>query len=194
MKAAFIKSAVRPAEFPPDAGVEVAVVGRSNSGKSSALNAMLGSTKLARVSKSPGRTQLINFFSLGDARRCVDLPGYGFARVSADVRRGWEAMMTDYFESRQSLRGLMLTVDIRRGIGELDVQMLDWCTSLDIAVWILATKADKLSRNKGMQAVAGMSSEAAAWDAGVSLFSALSGTGVEAARAQLEKWLAYSNS
>lgn len=190
MNAVFIKSAVSPADFPPDEGVEVAVVGRSNSGKSSAINAMLGSSKLARVSKTPGRTQLINFFALGDARRCVDLPGYGFARVSAGVRRGWEKMMTGYFESRQSLRGLMLTVDIRRGIGDLDAQMLDWCSALDVPVCILATKADKLSRNKGMQAVAAMSRDAAAWNATVCLFSALNGTGIEAARAQLESWLA----
>jgi len=189
MNAVFIKSAVKPADFPPDAGVEVAVVGRSNSGKSSAINAMLGSNKLARVSKTPGRTQLINFFALGEAQRCVDLPGYGFARVSAAVRQGWEAMMTGYFESRESLRGLMLTVDIRRGIGDLDVRMLDWCTSLDIPTWILATKADKLSRNKALRAATGMTADAATWNAGVTIFSALNGTGLEEARGVLTHWL-----
>ena len=99
-------------------------------------------------------------------------------------------MMRGYFESRRSLRGLMLTVDIRRGIGELDAQMLDWCAALQIPVCILATKADKLSRNKGMQAQAAMAREAAAWGASVCRFSALKGTGLEAARAQLEQWLA----
>jgi GTP-binding protein len=192
MNAVFIKSAVRPGDFPSDAGAEVAVVGRSNSGKSSAINAIFGSSKLARVSKTPGRTQLINFFAIDAARRCVDLPGYGFARVSADVRRGWEAMMTGYFQSRQSLRGLMLTVDIRRGIGQLDAHMLSWCTDLSVPAYILATKADKLSRNKGMQAVAEMSRQAARWDARVQRFSALKGTGIDAAQGQLEAWLADS--
>lgn len=189
MNAVFIKSAVKPADFPPDVGVEVAVVGRSNSGKSSAINAMLGSNKLARVSKTPGRTQLINFFALGEAQRCVDLPGYGFARVSASVRQGWEAMMTGYFESRESLRGLMVTVDIRRGIGDLDVRMLDWCTSLDIPTWILATKADKFSRNKALRAANGMTADAATWNAGVTIFSALNGTGMKEARDALTHWL-----
>jgi GTP-binding protein len=189
MNAVFIKSAVSPGDFPPDLGAEVAVVGRSNSGKSSAINAMLGSSKLARVSKTPGRTQLINFFALGDDRRCVDLPGYGFARVSEGVRRGWETMMRGYFESRESLRGLMITVDIRRGIGDLDVQVLDWCSALGVPVCILATKADKLSRNKAHQAVAAMSRDAASWDAAVIAFSSLNGSGIEGAREQLDRWL-----
>jgi GTP-binding protein len=189
MNAVFIKSAVSPGDFPPDLGAEVAVVGRSNSGKSSAINAMLGSSKLARVSKTPGRTQLINFFALGEDRRCVDLPGYGFARVSERVRRGWETMMRGYFESRRSLRGLMITVDIRRGIGELDVQMLDWCAALEVPVCILATKADKLSRNKANQAVFAMRADAARWEAAVIGISALNGSGIEAAREQLEHWL-----
>jgi GTP-binding protein len=189
MNAVFIKSAVRPGDFPPDEGAEVAVVGRSNSGKSSAINAILGSAGLARVSKTPGRTQLINFFSLGGARRCVDLPGYGFARVNVKVRQGWEAMVTGYFESRRSLRGLLLTVDVRRGIGELDERMLNWCAELGVPVSILATKADKLSRDKGRRAVAVMAQEAEAWNASVCLFSALNGTGLEAARTRLERWL-----
>ena len=190
MQAVFIKSAVRPADFPPDVGAEVAVVGRSNSGKSSAINALLGSSRLARVSKTPGRTQLINFFAVGEDQRCVDLPGYGFARVSAAVRAGWEDMMHGYFESRRSLRGLLVTVDIRRGIGDMDRQMLDWCSSLEVPAWILATKADKLSRNQGNQAVHAMAAEAAAWQAGVTLFSAQARTGIEAARDVLVTWLA----
>lgn len=189
MNAVFIKSAVRPRDFPRDEGAEVAVVGRSNSGKSSAVNAILGSNKLARVSKTPGRTQLINFFALGHARRCVDLPGYGFARVSVNVRQGWETMMTGYFESRRSLRGLMLTVDVRRGLGELDERMLNWLAELAVPAFILATKADKLSRNRGIQAVAAMSKVAATGNAAVCLFSAVNGTGLEAARAQLASWL-----
>lgn len=190
MHAEFIKSAVRPADFPPDEGAEAAVVGRSNSGKSSAINALMGRHHLARVSKTPGRTQLINFFTVGGDRRCVDLPGYGFARVSADVRRGWEDMMRGYFESRTTLRGLLITIDIRRGIGELDEQMLDWCTALDIPAAILATKADKLSRSQGLRTAAKMQAQAVAWDAEVTLFSAPNKTGLEAGRAVLANWLA----
>jgi len=164
-------------------------VGRSNSGKSSAINAIFGSRKLARVSKTPGRTQLINFFSLGGPRRCVDLPGYGFARVTSEVRGNWERMLAAYFESRRSLRGLMLTVDIRRGLGELDERMLLWCEQLGVPVWILATKSDKLSRNKALQAAAALGAAAAGRVIGVCPFSALKGTGVEDARAQLAVWL-----
>ena len=189
MNAEFIKSAAARGDFPNDTGAEVAVVGRSNSGKSSAINAMFGSAKLARVSKTPGRTQLINFFALGEQRRCVDLPGYGFARVSPSVRDRWQALMTAYFESRASLRGLLLTVDIRRGIGELDERMLTWCTQLSVPVHILATKADKLSRNKAIQARFAMVADAGEHAVAVSLFSALKLTGVREAREQLQAWL-----
>ncbi len=189
VNAQFIKSAARARDFPADVGAEVAVVGRSNSGKSSAINAIFGSSKLARVSKTPGRTQLINFFGLGDALRCVDLPGYGYARVTAEVRGEWERMMAAYFESRRSLRGLMLTVDIRRGLGELDAKMLLWCERLSVPVCILATKADKLSRSKGRQAAMGISAAAQGRVERVCMFSALKGTGVAEARSQLESWL-----
>lgn len=189
MNVEFMKSAAGRSDFPSDTGAEVAVVGRSNSGKSSAINAMFGSAKLARVSKTPGRTQLINFFSLGEQQRCVDLPGYGFARVAPSVRQHWESLMTTYFESRASLRGLLLTVDVRRGIGELDDRMLHWCAQLCVPVHILATKADKLSRNKAAQARFAMAAAAAERAVGVTAFSAPKLTGVEAARTQLRGWL-----
>lgn len=189
VNAVFIKSAAGAGDFPPDVGAEVAVVGRSNSGKSSAINAILGSNKLARVSKTPGRTQLINFFAIGEERRCVDLPGYGFARVGADVRARWERMMSTYFETRRSLHGLMLTVDIRRGIGELDVTMLTWCAALSVPVFILATKADKLSRGKAIRVSAAMQADAGAQAIAVCRFSALDGTGVATAREQLRRWV-----
>jgi GTP-binding protein len=189
LNAEFLKSASGARDFPPDVGAEVAVVGRSNSGKSSAINAILGSRKLARVSKTPGRTQLINFFGLGEDRRCVDLPGYGYAQVAANVRSGWERLVVSYFESRQSLRGLLLTVDIRRGILELDERMLLWCEQLSVPVCILATKCDKLSRNKARQATAAMSAAAAGRAVRVCPFSSLDGTGVEEVRAQLTNWL-----
>ena len=189
MQAEFIKSAVTPDQFPPDEGAEVAVVGRSNSGKSSAVNAIFARTSLARVSKTPGRTQLINFFAISATHRCVDLPGYGFARVSEQTRRGWEAMMTAYFESRRSLCGLILTADVRRGLGELDERMLRWCAELGLPAHVLATKSDKLSRSKALQAAQSMSAKAAEFGASVQLFSALKRSGVDTARAVLAAWL-----
>ena len=123
------------------------------------------------------------------------LPGLMPKKVQAvqriySARNSWEDMMRGYFESRRSLRGLLVTVDIRRGIGDMDRQMLDWCSSLEVPAWILATKADKLSRNQGNQAVHAMAAEAAAWQAGVTLFSAPARTGIEAARDVLVTWLA----
>jgi GTP-binding protein len=184
--AQFIKSAAHPRDFVPDTGREVAIVGRSNSGKSSAINAIFGSQKLARVSKTPGRTQLVNFFGLGEDIRFVDLPGYGFARVAPDVRRGWQTLMEGYFESRSSLKGLLITVDIRRGIMDLDETMLVWAAALEIPVVVLATKADKLSRNAGMQAVREMQKAAAV---PLCRFSALSKVGIDAARGHVDAWL-----
>lgn len=185
----FIKSAARPGDFPDDTGVELAVVGRSNSGKSSAINAIVGSKKLARVSKTPGRTQLINFFSIGDDRRLVDLPGYGFARVPDKVRADWNELIGAYFEGRRSIAGLLITVDIRRGLNELDRRMLDWAAELDIPTIVLLTKADKLSRG-GAQAQA----HALRKDVSVKVktipFSALKGMGVEEARVELRACLA----
>ncbi|HMB72444.1 MAG TPA: ribosome biogenesis GTP-binding protein YihA/YsxC, partial [Gammaproteobacteria bacterium] len=150
---------------------------------------ILGSGKLARVSKTPGRTQLINFFDLGGQRRCVDLPGYGFARVRADVRETWERMMSGYFRTRRSLCGLMLTVDARRGIGELDEAMLLWCAELGVPVYVLATKVDKLSRNKAAQAALAMQADAGDRAVAVCRFSAHDGRGVAAAREQLLSWV-----
>jgi len=182
----FIKSAAQPRDFVPDEGREVAIVGRSNSGKSSAINAIFGNQKLARVSKTPGRTQLVNFFGLHDDERFVDLPGYGFARVAPSVREGWQRLMHSYFEGRRSLAGLLITVDIRRGLMELDMTMLAWARDLGIPVLILATKADKLSRNAGINAVRRM---AGAAGAPVVRFSVLAKLGTEEARAQIEAWL-----
>ena len=189
----FLKSAAQPSDFLPDDGREVAVVGRSNSGKSSALNTILAHGKLARVSKTPGRTQLINFFGLTADTRLVDLPGYGFARVGPEVRARWEALMTGYFESRTSLVGLMITVDIRRGLLELDQTMLRWCHALEVPVYILATKADKLSRTAGLRQIQAIQRDSKGLIVGVCRFSSLDRTGVKEARQQLEAWLESSS-
>lgn len=146
LNASFLNSAREPAQFPVDSGREVAVAGRSNSGKSTAINALVGRRGLARTGKTPGRTQLINFFGVGKDRRLVDLPGYGYAKVPDSVRQHWRRLLESYFHRRRSLVGLLVTVDIRRGLKELDWVMLDWARNSDVSAAVLLTKADKLSR------------------------------------------------
>ncbi|MCZ0953144.1 MAG: ribosome biogenesis GTP-binding protein YihA/YsxC [Rhodospirillaceae bacterium] len=146
LNASFLTSAGDPTQFPADSGREVAVAGRSNSGKSTAINALVGRRGLARTGKTPGRTQLINFFGVGEDRRLVDLPGYGYAKVPDSVRQHWRRLLESYFHRRRSLVGLLVTVDIRRGLKELDWVMLDWALNSDVSAAVLLTKADKLSR------------------------------------------------
>ena len=186
--AVFLKSAARPADFPPDTGREVAFVGRSNSGKSTAVNLVTGARKLARVSKTPGRTQLLNFFSFGEERRLVDLPGYGFARVAPDVQKLWRKSLETYLSTRASLVGLVVTMDIRRGMTPLDETLLRWLEPRELPVAVLLTKADKLSRGAG---IAQERALGAVLGAGVRVarFSALTGDGVRDAQAWIEAWL-----
>jgi GTP-binding protein len=183
----FLKSASSRADFPPDVGREIAFVGRSNSGKSTALNLITGVRKLARVSKTPGRTQLVNFFEVGPDRRLVDLPGYGFARVAPGVREHWRRLLESYFSTRSSLAGLVLTVDIRRGWGPLDAQMVAWTEPLELPIAVLLTKADKLSRGAGLAAERGVAKQLAGRSE-VLRFSAIDRLGVVEARARLEGW------
>lgn len=159
-------------------------MGRSNSGKSTAVNALLGARKLARVSKTPGRTQLVNFFAIGDEMRVVDLPGYGYAAVPDAMRERWRALLEGYFRERESLAGLIVTVDIRRGLTPMDRTMLAWIGPRGLPVAVLLTKADKLSRSAGMteeHAVAGQLPGVA-----VIRFSAPAAVGVAEARAWLD--------
>jgi GTP-binding protein len=187
----FLKSAASPADFPADSGREVALVGRSNSGKSTALNLITGARKLARVSKTPGRTQLLNFFSVGEDRRLVDLPGYGFARVAPEVQARWRKSLETYLRERASLVGLVVTMDIRRGVTPLDDQLLRWLEPRGVPVAVLLTKADKLSRGAGLQ-----QERAVAGELGprvkLARFSALTGEGVEQARGWIDAWLGAS--
>ena len=188
--AVFLKSAAKPADFPADSGREVAFVGRSNSGKSTAVNMIAGARKLARVSKTPGRTQLINFFTLDDERRLVDLPGYGFARAAPAVQAQWRRLIETYLRERASLVGLVLTVDARRGLMQLDEQLLRWLEShRDLPVAVLLTKTDKVSRAAALEAERATSAalRPATFVAG---FSALTGAGVDAARGWLDERLA----
>ena len=187
--AVFLKSAHEATQFVPDSGAEVAFAGRSNAGKSSAINTILNRRNFARTSKSPGRTQLINFFSLTGDQRLVDLPGYGYARVGRSVQKHWEGLLAEYFETRTSLQGLFLVVDSRRGLGDFDWQMLDWFRMIDCPVNVLLTKADKLKRQEATRILA-----AAQKDLGdtatAQLFSATKGSGLDDARGQLDRFLA----
>jgi len=142
----FLKSANDKKQLPPDIGAEVAFGGRSNAGKSSALNAITGFKRLARTSKTPGRTQLINFFQLDPQRRLVDLPGYGYAKVPDAIKFHWEKILSEYIMQRQSLKGIVLLMDIRHPLKPLDWQMIEWGLSQQLPLHILLTKADKLKR------------------------------------------------
>jgi GTP-binding protein len=184
----FIKSSAAPADFPADDGREVAFAGRSNSGKSTALNLVAGVRKLARVSKTPGRTQLVNFFAIGEQRRLVDLPGYGFARVSGDMQEHWRELIEAYLTTRRSLVGVIVTMDIRRGLTDLDDALLRWLEPLGMRVGLLLTKADKLGHGAG---IAREREIASAVGDGVELtrFSALNRTGVDVARRWIDGWM-----
>jgi GTP-binding protein len=188
-EARFVTSAARAAQFLPDDGAEVAFAGRSNAGKSSAINAIVGRRDFARTSKTPGRTQLINFFELGRGQRLVDLPGYGYARVSDEMREHWRELLGDYFDHRSSLTGLMVIVDSRRGIGDFDRQMLGWGGTLGCRLHVLLTKADKLSRRECATTLAAAEAELRELPVTVQLFSATSRLGLDAARAALAEML-----
>lgn len=175
----FLTGAASGRDFPADTGIEIAFAGRSNAGKSSAINALTGRRALARTSKTPGRTQQINFFELGDDRRLVDLPGYGFAKVPDAVRRKWRALMDDYFATRESLAGLIVVIDARRPVSDLDRKMLSLAAGRPTHV--LLTKADKLKHAQAARAF-----DAAVQDLppgiGVQLFSSSTKAGVDEAR------------
>jgi GTP-binding protein len=187
-EATFILSADAPEQFPPDTGREVAGAGRSNVGKSSAINALVNRRRFARTSKTPGRTRLVNFFLLKDGKRLVDLPGYGYARVSDAVKQHWGELLQVYFEERESLRGLILVVDIRRTLSDLDRQMLALAESVLVPVHVLLTKADKLKRGEASSALLEVRKELDD-RATVQLFSATKKQGVGDAREILDEFL-----
>jgi len=188
-EARFIKSANAPAQFVDDTGAEVAFAGRSNAGKSSAINIIVNRRQFARTSKTPGRTQLVNFFSLRDDDRLVDLPGYGFARVAEKTRSHWGALMADYFEIRQSLKGMFLIVDIRRQLTDFDRQMLGFAETVGLPTHVLLTKTDKLKRGQAATALLEVKRDLGD-TATVQHFSALTRQGEDEARARLEEFLA----
>jgi len=187
-EAHFIKSANELGQFVADTGAEVAVAGRSNAGKSSAINVIVNRRQFARTSKTPGRTQLINFFSLQGEERLIDLPGYGFAKVSDKKRFHWRDLIADYFESRQSLKGLFLIMDIRRQITEYDRQMLGFAEQVSLPTHVLLTKTDKLKRGQAAKALLEVRRDLAGV-ATVQHFSALTRLGEDEARLKLSEYL-----
>ncbi|OQX33230.1 MAG: YihA family ribosome biogenesis GTP-binding protein [Oceanospirillales bacterium LUC14_002_19_P2] len=184
-------SAARLDQCPADTGREVAFAGRSNAGKSSALNTLTGSSSLARTSKTPGRTQLINFFPIDEEHRLVDLPGYGYAKVPVAMKQDWQKHLGEYLEKRQSLVGVVLLMDIRHPMKEFDQIMLDWARDSQMPIHILLTKADKLKFGAAKSALITIRNDLKAWgdQLSIQLFSSLKRTGVEELSARLDSWL-----
>ena len=190
-QAVYVASAYSLPELPVPTGLEVAFAGRSNAGKSSAINTITGRNRLAFASKTPGRTQLINFFGLGDDRFLVDLPGYGYADVPEHERIRWGQVVGTYVRERVSLRGLVVIMDARHPLKPIDHQLLGWFLPTGRPVHILLTKADKLSRQEAKRQMDMVRGALQGYGPGatVQLFSSLKRTGVEEARALLEQWL-----
>ena len=190
-QAQFLISAAKLHQCPADSGWEVAFAGRSNAGKSSAINSLTNNKKLAKTSKTPGRTQLINFFSLSDTQRLVDLPGYGFAKVPVAVKREWTKTLEAYLAQRQCLRGLILLMDVRHPMQEFDQQMLGWGHAAGMPVHVLLTKADKLKRGPAANSLLKVQRELEPYGdmASVQLFSALKHQGHKELKAVLDAWL-----
>ncbi|HAT6978677.1 TPA: YihA family ribosome biogenesis GTP-binding protein [Legionella pneumophila] len=193
-KAVFLKSAARVNQLPEDSGYEVAFAGRSNAGKSSALNCLTNNKNLARTSKTPGRTQLINLFSLDEQRRLVDLPGYGYAKVAMEVKLEWQKNLAHYLETRQCLRGLILLMDVRHPLKDLDQILVNWALHRELPVHILLTKSDKLSRSEVKNAVLKVRQyyELAEHLVSVQAFSSVKKDGVEELISLLDRWYEWN--
>ncbi len=187
----FLISAANLSQLPEDDGAEVAFVGRSNAGKSSALNAIAGIKKLAKVSNTPGRTQLINLFSVSEQQRLVDLPGYGFAKVPVAVKERWQATLAKYLETRSCLQGLVLLMDVRHPLKDVDLNFLRWSAAVNLPVHVLLTKADKLARSHAMTALKTVQQSLALYhpNATVQLFSATKTLGLEEVSKRVFEWL-----
>ena len=187
----FLTTVARLRDAPGDAVAEVAFVGRSNAGKSSAINSLAGKTRLAYVSKTPGRTQHLNYFSVAPDRYFVDLPGYGFAKVPEDVRKQWDTLLGPYLQTREQLKGLVVIMDSRRPLTDMDWQMLEWFAPTGRAIHVLLSKADKLSRQEQTKVLRAVKADLSDLGCPVSvqLFSSLKRTGVAEAAIVLKRWL-----
>jgi len=191
-QAEFICSVPRMGGGPLDSGYEIAFAGRSNAGKSSAINRITHQTGLARTSKTPGRTQHLVFFKLDETHRLVDLPGYGFAKVPGHMRQNWGQNMAQYIENRLALKGIILLMDIRHAMTDLDQQMLDWCNSLQRPVHILLTKADKLKFGAAKSSLLKVQKMIGSYtQVSAQMFSSKSGDGLEEVWTVLDKWNEY---
>lgn len=189
--AVYSTSASKLEQCPSDSGREVAFIGRSNAGKSSAINVLTGQSKLARTSKTPGRTQLLNFFSVGEDRYLVDLPGFGYAKVPLEVRNKWQQQLERYLRQRESLQGLVLLMDIRHPFKDSDRSMLQWCVDASVPLHILLTKSDKLKQGAAKATLLQCRREVEPYapQVTVQLFSSLKGQGVDELRGKLTGWL-----
>ena len=184
----FEKSISELNQSPKDIGSEVAFVGRSNAGKSTAINSITNRNSLAKTSKTPGRTQLINFFKVNENKRFADLPGYGFAKASKEKQKSWNRLVTNYIKYRQSLKGVVLIIDIRRGFGEMDLMFLDFYLPLNKRLHILLTKADKLSKQK-QSLILNEAREIYGSIATIQIFSGTKKIGISEAQDQVTKFL-----
>ena len=193
-RAEFFRSVAELWDLPPESRCEVAFAGRSNAGKSSALNTLVGHDRLAFVSKTPGRTQLMNYFGLGAGRFLVDLPGYGYAKIAKHARRPWGKLLGEYLHVRPMLAGLVLVMDIRHPLADLDRTLFEWFYPTGKPVHVLLSKSDKLSRSQAMTVLREVSSELSShssnWTA--QLFSSLKRTGLDEAEAVIGSWFAQS--
>jgi GTP-binding protein len=192
-QAVFLTTVAHLRDLPPDSIREVAFAGRSNAGKSSAINTLAGRVRLAYVSKTPGRTQHLNYFALAAGKYFVDLPGYGYAKAPEAVRSQWEGLIGPYLNKRQQLAGLAVIMDVRRPMTDLDLKLIDWFRPTGRPIHIMLSKADKLSRQEQTKALRSVKAEVATWgDAGlysVQLFSSLKKTGIAEAEAVFASWL-----
>lgn len=195
-QAKFINSAPHVKDAPEDIGLEVAFAGRSNAGKSSAINTLTDQKSLARISKTPGRTQLLNFFSITETTRFVDLPGYGYAKVPLEIKKQWHRMIETYLNNRKTLCGIVLVMDIRHPLTEFDRQMVDWCKQTRLPLHILLTKADKLKFGAAKSTLLAVQKEisGAQVPVTVQLFSALKRQGVDETHHLLDQWLNFESS
>ena len=190
----FINSAMHPREFAADCGCELAVIGRSNCGKSSAINALCNNKKLARTGKSPGRTRTVNFFAVAAEKRLADLPGYGYAKAGAQIREKWDRLMHDYFTSRRSLRCIFLIADIRRALGGMDAELIGWLNSVrpGLALHVVLAKSDKLAHSAAVQTLKDTTDwlgENTHGQASAQIFSAHKSVGVPEARRRIAEHL-----
>jgi GTP-binding protein len=181
--------------LPPESGIEIAFAGRSNAGKSSALNRLTRQKNLARTSKTPGRTQLINVFEVAEGKRLIDLPGYGFAKVPMEMKKKWQHSLGEYLQQRESLKGLVVLMDIRHPFKDLDQQLIYWAVDADIPVLALLTKADKLKQGARKATLLKMREEAKRFegDVQVEAFSSLKGLGVDILERKIVSWYAQDD-